>query len=274
MEPKRQLLRPHAKDPELDLHSMTEEYVTYGHRLEPLHRRHRAALLGCARRRREGALRGRPGRAARPRPRHLSVRHLVEPDRRRGLRRRRRRPDATSTRSGASRRPTARASGRARSRRELDGRDRRAAARERRRVRHHHGPAAPLRLARPRRAQVRGAAERHDRAGDHQARRADRLRTAAGGGPLPHPRGRNLRRVPLPPVGPAPRDRPNTRSCPAGTRTSAAPATSATCHRPPATTWTTSTSFIGVPIAVVGVGPGRDQVIWVSGEQEAALKAA
>jgi len=34
MEPKRQLLRPHAKDPELDLHSMTEEYITYGHRLE------------------------------------------------------------------------------------------------------------------------------------------------------------------------------------------------------------------------------------------------
>ena len=35
MEPKRQLLRPHAKDPALDLHAMTEEYVTYGHRLEP-----------------------------------------------------------------------------------------------------------------------------------------------------------------------------------------------------------------------------------------------
>jgi adenylosuccinate synthase len=34
MEPKRQLLRPHAKDPALDLHAMTEEYVTYGHRLE------------------------------------------------------------------------------------------------------------------------------------------------------------------------------------------------------------------------------------------------
>jgi adenylosuccinate synthase len=34
LEPKRQLLRPHAKDPELDLHSMTEEYITYGHRLE------------------------------------------------------------------------------------------------------------------------------------------------------------------------------------------------------------------------------------------------
>jgi adenylosuccinate synthase len=35
MEPKRQSLRPHAKDPGLDLHTMTEQYVTYGHRLEP-----------------------------------------------------------------------------------------------------------------------------------------------------------------------------------------------------------------------------------------------
>jgi adenylosuccinate synthase len=35
MEPKRQLLRPFAKDPELDLHTMTEEYGRLGHRLEP-----------------------------------------------------------------------------------------------------------------------------------------------------------------------------------------------------------------------------------------------
>jgi adenylosuccinate synthase len=35
MEPKRALLRAHAKDPALDLHTMTEEYTTYGHRLEP-----------------------------------------------------------------------------------------------------------------------------------------------------------------------------------------------------------------------------------------------
>jgi adenylosuccinate synthase len=35
MEPKRHVLRSHAKDPALDLHAMTEEYVTYGHRLEP-----------------------------------------------------------------------------------------------------------------------------------------------------------------------------------------------------------------------------------------------
>jgi adenylosuccinate synthase len=35
MEPKRQSLRPFAKEPALDLHTMTEEYLIYGHRLEP-----------------------------------------------------------------------------------------------------------------------------------------------------------------------------------------------------------------------------------------------
>jgi adenylosuccinate synthase len=35
MEPKRQSLRPFAKEPALDLHAMTEEYLIYGHRLEP-----------------------------------------------------------------------------------------------------------------------------------------------------------------------------------------------------------------------------------------------
>jgi adenylosuccinate synthase len=35
MEPKTLQLRPFAKDPSLDLHTMTEEYRTFGHRLEP-----------------------------------------------------------------------------------------------------------------------------------------------------------------------------------------------------------------------------------------------
>jgi adenylosuccinate synthase len=35
MEPKRLSLRPFAKDPAIDLHAMTEEYRTLGHRLEP-----------------------------------------------------------------------------------------------------------------------------------------------------------------------------------------------------------------------------------------------
>jgi len=35
LEPKKQMLRPFARDPKLDLHAMTEEYLAYGHRLEP-----------------------------------------------------------------------------------------------------------------------------------------------------------------------------------------------------------------------------------------------
>jgi adenylosuccinate synthase len=35
LEPKQQLLRPFARDPKLDLHAMTEEHLRYGHRLEP-----------------------------------------------------------------------------------------------------------------------------------------------------------------------------------------------------------------------------------------------
>ena len=35
LEPKEKMLRPFAKHPRLDLHAMTEEYLRYGHRLEP-----------------------------------------------------------------------------------------------------------------------------------------------------------------------------------------------------------------------------------------------
>jgi adenylosuccinate synthase len=35
LEPKRQLLRPFERDPRLDLHAIVEEYQAYGHRLEP-----------------------------------------------------------------------------------------------------------------------------------------------------------------------------------------------------------------------------------------------
>ncbi len=35
LEPKQQMLRPYARDPRLDLHAMSEEYLRFGHRLEP-----------------------------------------------------------------------------------------------------------------------------------------------------------------------------------------------------------------------------------------------
>ena len=53
MEPKRLSLRPYAKAPELDLQSMTEDYLTYGHRIAPVRRRHGEAHLGRAGRRRQ-----------------------------------------------------------------------------------------------------------------------------------------------------------------------------------------------------------------------------
>ena len=61
----------------------------------PLYRRHLAARRPRAPQRRQRPLRRRAGNAARPRPRHLSVRHLVEPDRgrRRGQLRDRAEPD-------------------------------------------------------------------------------------------------------------------------------------------------------------------------------------
>ena len=78
------------------------------------------------------------------------------------------------------------------------------------------------------------------RAGDHQARRAQRDRPAAGRGPLPLARGRPLRQLPLPPVDPALGRRPSTRSCPASTPTSPAAAARPTCRRRRAPTSTTS----------------------------------
>ena len=42
LEPKRLALRPFARDASLDLHAMTEQYVTYGHKLEPM-------IADCAR---------------------------------------------------------------------------------------------------------------------------------------------------------------------------------------------------------------------------------
>ena len=110
--------------------------------------------------RRQRALRGRPGHAARHRPRHLSVRDLVEPGRRRRLRRRRRRPEGH--RRGLGHRQGLRD---ARRRRPVPDRARRRARRRacaRPAASSAPPPAAPrrVRLARPRRAALRRAHQR------------------------------------------------------------------------------------------------------------------
>ena len=64
------------------------------------------------------------------------------------------------------------------------------------------------------------------------------------------------------------RPRPSTRSCPASRATSATAAPRRTCRRRPATTSTFISDFVGVPVSLVGVGPGRDQVVWMGKEAE------
>ena len=165
MEPKRLMLRPYAKDPELDLHTMTEEYRILGHRLEPYIADTAPIAWRVARRRRPGRLRGRPGHAARHRPRHLPVRHLVEHRRRRGLRRRRRRA-ALDRRGLGDREGLHHARGR-RARSRPSSTTRSASASARPATSSAPPPAAPRRtgLARPRRAPLRDAHQRAHRPG-------------------------------------------------------------------------------------------------------------
>ena len=138
LEPKRQLAAAVREvDPASTCTTMTEEYLRLRAPARAATSPTRRGSCGTRSTRRIVALRGRTGHAARHRPRHLSVRHLVEPGGRRRLRRRRRRARRTSTRSGASPRRTRRASAPAlphRARR----RARRPHARGRRRVRHDH----------------------------------------------------------------------------------------------------------------------------------------
>ena len=80
--------------------------------------------------------------------------------------------------------------------------------------------------------------------------------------PLPRPGGRALRRVPLPPVDPAPGDRRPRGAARLARGHHAAPAASTTCRRPRATTSTTSPTSSACRSCCIGVGPGRDQIIW------------
>ena len=198
-------------------------------------------------------LRGRAGDAARPRPRHVSVRHLVEPDRRRRPRsssgsgrqridevRRRREGVRDARRRGAvperdrGRRPGAR-------------------ARARRRVRHGHRPRAALRLARPRRAALRRAPERDHVARADEARRALRRSTSCRSASATGcPTGRETRRLPGAPERLPPLPSRCSRRCPAGARSSLGD------RRCPTAAAAATSSFVedalDVPVALVGTG--------------------
>ena len=275
MEPKRLMLRPFAKEPELDLHTMTEEYRVLGHRLEPYIADTPPIAWRALDDGRPRGLRGRAGHAARHRPRHLSVRHLVQPVSRA--------PPASAPAWG--RRSIdevwgiAKAYCHARGRRPVPHRARRRARRAhprgRRRVRHHH-------RARPRRSgwidlvALRYAARINGLTGLVLTK----LDVLTGIDPL-HvavryhgPEGATLRRVPLPPVDRCTRRRATWWSCRAGTRTSP-PCRSIDDLPANARAYLDFIAdFLGVPVVMVGVGPARDQMIWTDAAAAAARRAA
>ena len=239
MEPKRLQLRPYAKSPELDLQSMTEDYLTYGHRIEQYitdtARLTWDVLDGGGTVLFEGAqgtlldidhgtypfvtssnvVAGSACAGAGVGPKDIDEVWGVA--------------KAYATRVGSGPFPT-----------ELDDDLGHAHARGRRRVRDHDRPRAARRLDRPRRPALRGPHQRARPPRHHQARRPHRPRLPQRLHALPRHRGGELRRLPLPPDRDAPRGRRLRAASRLGRGHRRRAATSATCRRPRATTWPTS----------------------------------
>ena len=125
--------------------------------------------------RRVAAVRGRAGRAARHRSRHVSVRHQLELHRGRGRDGQRHRPAACSITCSASSRRTRRASAPVRFPPSSPTTTGAMLAQARQRVRLRHRTPAPLRLDRHPRAAALVPAQWRRRPMHHQARRARRL---------------------------------------------------------------------------------------------------
>ncbi len=87
MEPKRMMLRPLRQAPRARPAHDDRGVPHPRPSARAVHRRHRADRMARSRRRRAGGVRGGAGHAARHRPRHLSVRDLLEHRGRGGLRR-------------------------------------------------------------------------------------------------------------------------------------------------------------------------------------------
>ena len=145
----------------------------------PLDRRHRPPRARSARRAAVGAVRGGAGDVPRPRPRHLSVRHVEQPGRRRRLRA----APVSARRDRAHRRDREgvhrRASAPAVPDRAVRGRrGRRPAGRARRRVRHQHRAPPPRRLARRGDAEARDPPQHLHRARDRPSSTCSRRSTS------------------------------------------------------------------------------------------------
>ena len=206
-----------------------------------------------------GPARGRAGDLPRPRPRHLSLRDVLQPGGRRRLHRVGAR--APRHRAGDRHRQGLRDPGRRRSVPDRAGqRRRRAAGRAGPRVRHQHRAPAALRVVRRRHAAPGRAPQLADRGGADQARRPRHVRDASRSASPTRPTASATPTCPTT-SRPSTRRRRSTRSCPGGAPTSAAPPRPATCPTAARDYVAFLSEQIGVPVRLVGVGPGREQTV-------------
>ena len=273
LEPKRQALRPHAKDPALDLHAMTEEYVHLRPPARAPHRRHGAALPRDARRA--------AARWCSRAPRARCSTSTTAPIRSSPPRTRSPAPPASAPASGPTRIDEVWGVAKAYATRvgggpfptELDddigrhllergheygtttGRQRRCGWLD----------LVALRYA----ARINGlTALRH-----HEARRARRHRPAAGlHAATATPRARCSRTSPTTSRS-CTAPRPMYEELPGFDEDIGDCRRDADLPREARDYLEFVTDFVGVPVQLVGVGPGRDQVIWM-GEAEPTLRAA
>ena len=273
LEPKRLSLRDFAKDPRLDLQAMTDEYLTYGHRLKALHRRHQQDRARAARRATSWSC----SRAPRA-PCSTSTTAPIRSSPRRT--RSRARPASapasdrrTSTRSGGSRRPTAPASAPARSRPSSTARSA-DELRER-------GAEFGTTTGRPRRigwldlVALRYAA----RLNSLTALAVTKLDVLSGQAVIKvctRYRGEEGAEFDhFPSTRPSCTTRPaSTRSSPAGARTSRSAAARTSCPRPRASTSSSSPTSSTCPIALIWVGPARTRSSGPSGSSMAPTRPA
>ena len=255
LEPKRLSLRPFPKDPQLDLQTITEEYLTYGHRLEP----YIADTVRLVRERLDAGqtvvFEGAQGAL-------LDIDHGTY-------------PFVTSSNPVAG----AACVGAGVGPKDIDevlGRDARRTApawapgRSRpsstatwpRRSASAAGSSAPLpagqtgRLDRSGGPALRRAHQLADRAGRDQARRALRHRAAVRVHALPRPRGLRVRLLPLPPDGPAPRSRRIHHDARLDRGPDRLPRGVRPARRPPATTCSSSPSSSAFRSRSSGLVPG------------------
>ena len=260
LEPKQQMLRPFARDPRLDLHAMTEEYLRYGHRLEP-------HIADTSRLCWEALDAGKQVIFEGAQATLLDLDHGTYPFVTSSN------PVAGAACVGAGVGPTdidevwgvckAYTTGSAPGRSRPSSTTSSASTCASAATRSARPPAAPRRTGWLDLVALRYATRlnRLTGAGDHQARRALGPRPAAGRRPLPRRRGRDLRRVPLPPVDPA-HGRGRVRGDARASRKTSATRRTESELPPEARDYLALIAdTAGVPIRLVGVGPGRDQVV-------------